>query len=127
MSASTEEIALKILTALAAEQERAPTLLECRPYEEILAEVAKRHQLAAGDVRHADQFLKSNGLIKGAPRQDGFAALPSSEGITFVASHQKTQKEEKKSKLEGRQKWYVIIISLLALIVALLRWRSCSQ
>jgi hypothetical protein len=127
MSASTEEVALKILTALAAEQERAPTLLQCKPYEEILATVAKRHRLAITDVRNADQFLKRNRLIKGAQRQDGFAALPSSEGITFVASHQKTEKQEKDSKREGRQRWYAIIISLLGVIVALLSWRSCSE
>src|SRR5882724_7326869 len=114
MSASIEDIALKILTALAAEQERVPTLSECRPYEEILAEVAMRHQFASGDVRQADRYLKSNHLIKGVQRQDGLAAFPSSEGIRFVASHQKTQKEETKSKLEGRQRWYAIIISLLA-------------
>ena len=127
MSASTDDIALKILTALKAEEERAPTLLKCRPYEEILAEVAKRHQFATEDVRYADRYLKSNHLIKGTQRQDGFAALPSPEGIAFVASHQRALTEKKKFKLEGRQKWYAIIISLLAVIVALLGSRSCSH
>jgi hypothetical protein len=127
MSASTEDIVLKILTALKAEHERAPTLLKCRPYEEILAEVAKQHQLATDDVRRADQYLKSNHLIKGVQRQNEFAALPSPEGINFLANHQKTLEKEKKSKLKGRQKWYAIIISLLAVIVALLGSRSCSR
>jgi hypothetical protein len=104
MSASTEDIVLKILTALKAEHERAPTLLKCRPYEEILAEVAKQHQLATDDVRRADQYLKSNHLIKGVQRQNEFAALPSPEGINFLANHQKTLEKEKKSKLKGRQK-----------------------
>jgi hypothetical protein len=127
MSASTEDIVLKILTALKAEHERAPTLLKCRPYEEILAEVAKQHQLATDDVRRADQYLKSNHLIKGVQRQNEFAALPSPEGINFLANHQKTLEKQKKSKLKGRQKYYAIIISLLAVIVALLGSRSCSR
>jgi len=127
MSASTEDIVLKILAALKAEHERAPTLLKCRPYEEILAEVAKQHQLTSHDVRQADQYLKSNQLIKGVQRQDGFAALPSPKGINFLVNHQKTLEKEKKSKLKGRQKWYVIIISLLGVIMALLGSRSCSR
>jgi hypothetical protein len=92
MSTSTEDIVLKILAALKAEDERASTLLKCRPYEEILAELAKQHRLAADDVSQADRFLKSNHLIKGVQRQDAFAALPSPEGVTFLATHQKTLK-----------------------------------
>jgi hypothetical protein len=41
MAAATESIALKILAALKAEYEREPSLLKCRPHEEILSAVAK--------------------------------------------------------------------------------------
>ena len=127
MSASIEDIALKILAALKAEHERAPTLLKCRPYQKILAEVAKQHRLATDDISQADRYLKSNHLIIGVQRQDEFAALPSAEGNNFLATRQKTLKDEKKSKLKGRQVWYAIIISLLGVIVALLGPRSCSR
>jgi len=43
-------------------------------------------------------------FIKGVQRQNEFAALPSPEGINFLANHQKTLEKEKKSKLKGRQK-----------------------
>jgi len=127
MAASTEDIVLKILSALKAEQDRTGTLLQCRPYDDILREVAERHAFAADDVRLADRCLKSNNLIGGAPRQDGFAALPSPEGIAHLDSHKASVKEEKKSSLETRQRWYAIFISLLGVLVALLGFRACSH
>ena len=95
MAASTEDIVLKILSALKAEQDRTGTLLQCRPYDDILREVAERHAFAADDVRLADRYLKSNDLIRGAPRQDGFAALPSPEGIAHLDSHKASAKKRR--------------------------------
>jgi hypothetical protein len=127
MASSTEDIALKVLAALQAEQDRAQTLLQCRPYEDILREVAQQHRFTAEEMRSADRYLKTNHLIKGAQRQDGFAALPSPQGIAYLNSHAASVTAEKKSGLETRQRWYVIVISLVAVAIALFGSRACSH
>ena len=127
MAASTEDIAVEILRSLKAEQERAQTLLQCRTYETILKEVAERRGYTADAVRPADRYLKTNHLIKGAQRQDGFAALPSEQGLAYLGTHAANLKADQKSRLEVRQRWYPIVISLIGLFVLVFGWRACSH
>jgi hypothetical protein len=124
MTAATESIALKILAALKVEYEREPSLLNCKPYEEILSGVAKRHRLDMADVRPADRFLKTNGLINATQRQDGLAALPNQKGIAFLDSHIAAQKEKRAWTIDRRIALYGVIAALISAAVAVMAWLS---
>jgi hypothetical protein len=124
MAAATESIALKILAALKVEYEREPSLLKCRPYEEILSAVAKRHRLDTADVRAADRFLMTNGLINATRRRDGMAALPSQKGIAFLDSHIAAQKEKRAWTIDRRIALYSVIAALISAAVAVMVWLS---
>jgi hypothetical protein len=124
MAAATESIALKILAALKVEYEREPSLLKCRPYEEILSGVAKRYGLDTVDVQPADRFLKTNGLINAIQRQDGLAALPNQKGIAFLDSHTAAQKEKRAWTLDRRIAVYGVIAALISTAVAVMAWLS---
>jgi hypothetical protein len=124
MAATTESIALKVLAALKVEYEREPSLLKCRPYKEILSGVAKRHRLDAADVQPADRFLKTNGLINAAQREDGLAALLNQKGIAFLDSHIAAQKEKRAWTLDRRIALYAVIAALISAAVAVMAWLS---
>ena|SRR5881397_665770 len=124
MAASTESIALRILAALKAEYEREPSLLKCKPYEEILSGVAKRHRLTVDDVRRADGFLKTKGLINAARRQDGLAALPNQKGIAFLDSDIAAHKEKRAWTTDRRIALYGVIATLISTAVAVIVWLS---
>jgi hypothetical protein len=112
MSASSEELGLKLLLALNAEKERSTSLLDCRTLSAIQTDL----NLTNAEINQAIRFLLSQRLIQSVDRSDGKAVLPSTEGLAALASHEKAIKDEKKSKLQARQKWYAIIISLLGLL-----------
>jgi len=119
------EIALKILAALKVEYEREPSLLKCKPYEEILSGVAKRHRLDMADVQPADRFLKTNGLIDAIQRpQNGLAALPNQKGIAFLDIHIAAQKEKRAWTIDRRIALYGVIAALISAAVAVMAWLS---
>jgi hypothetical protein len=124
MAAATESIALKILAALKVEYEGEPSLLKCRPYEEILSAVATRYRLDTADVRAADRFLKTNGLIDAIQRRDGLAALPNPKGIAFLDSHISAQKEKRAWPIDRRIALYGVIAALISAAVAVMAWLS---
>jgi hypothetical protein len=124
MAAATEGIALKILAALKVEYEREPSLLKCRPYEEILSAATKGHRLDTADVRAADRFLMTNGLINATQRRDGLAALPNQKGIAFLDSHIAAQKEKRAWTLDRRIALYSVIAALISAAVAVMVWLS---
>src|ERR1041385_7762896 len=93
MSETTESIAIKILVALRTEYEREPSLLKCKLFNEILTEVGNKNRLTQNQVSAAVRQLRSHGHIKAIERsQDGKAALPSDEGLDFLANRDATNK-----------------------------------
>ena len=120
-----DKVALHILRALKIEYDREPSLLKCRPFNDILTEVGNKNQLTQNQVAAAVRQLLSHGHIKAIERSQngGKAVLPSDEGLDFLANHDAANKAKTEFTLDRRLVVYGIIVSLIAIISA---WQ-CSR
>jgi hypothetical protein len=116
MSVSPETVGLKILAALKVEYEREPSLLKCRLFNDILTELANKHQFTQEEITPAVKYLLANHFINAVNKQEGRAALPSNEGLAFLSTHGAAEKQKSAWTMERRLTLYGIILAIVLAI-----------
>lgn len=105
MARSTEKIALKLLKAFAAEQQRQPDLLKCRTAGDLAEHICSSQE----EFDRVMEFLsRQKGLINAVRRPEGgLAVQPNEQGHAWIAG----QKE--KWNLSTRLSLYALLLSIV--------------
>ena len=127
MATPTDQIALWVLEALAAEWERTPDVMKCRTDAYVLGEVMAARSLESVDIDRGIRFLVDLHCINAVGRDDGRVTYPTAIGLQYLAAHRSSvaaaTKAEAHRRLDVRLKIYPIIIALMALLIAYLSYR----
>lgn len=123
MATSTEQIALWILAALKEEWERDPSHLTCRTESIVLGVLKSQHKIEDADITRGIRFLIDRRALDAVNRKDGRATLPNTIGFEILAEHASSQKRDVERRQDVRQRWYPIIIAIMALIIAYLSYK----
>jgi hypothetical protein len=87
MDASTEQIAVWILTALKEEWEHDRSHLTCRAESVVLGPLKSKYNIEDADITRSIRYLVDRRMLQAVNRQDGRATLPSPAGLDYLAAH----------------------------------------